>query len=290
MRTSDSRTSSSSDSRAPTSPRPTAARPRPRATARAARHQRDHREPPLRRAPGRRRRAAWTRAAWSRRPARRRRRRSAPSSRSRWPRPDARCAIAATESGNTGAMQSTCRKRSTPKLHTFAASPRARPAAATSPEEPRQRAPVADDLGQRGAAIVPSAVASPVIRRRNPPTSSVASPGTPRRGRTCGQDRGEEEDLGGPGEHHQAHGHELAQRRRARPRPSGRAAFPPAARPRPRGPSSPQHHAAEDERRAGTRGAPRPPRPPPAPAPAPASCPTGCRTPRGARRRRSAPP
>ncbi len=101
--------------------------------------------------------------------------------------PDARCAIAATESGNTGAMQSTCRKRSTPKLHTLPATP----SAATSTEEPRRnqisarRSPTTS--ARRGAAIAPSAAASPVIRRRNPPTSSVESPDTPSGGRICGR-------------------------------------------------------------------------------------------------------
>ena len=116
--------------------------------------------------------------------------------------PDARCAIAATESGKTGAMQSTCRKRSTPKLHTSPATP----SAATSTEEPRRnqimRAPVADDLGQARRRHRAERGGQPGDQEEEPAHLERGVPGHPERRENLREDRGEEEDLGGAGEHH----------------------------------------------------------------------------------------
>ena len=101
--------------------------------------------------------------------------------------PEARCAMAATESGNTGAMQSTCRKRSTPKLHTWPASD----SVARSSEEPSRNHSTAPRSprrsARRGAAIAPSEAAMPVAKIRNPPTSRVDSGATPSGGRIWGR-------------------------------------------------------------------------------------------------------
>ena len=161
--------------------------------------------------------------------------------------PDARCAIAATESGNTGAMHSTCRKRSTPKLHTLPATP----SAATSTEEPSRnqisarRSPTTS--ARRGAAIAPSAAASPVIRRRNPPTSSVASPDTPSGGRICGRIAARKKICVDPVSTTQARRHQLARRRPPVARGPGVARLAGRHAPGHEGRAGPQHHAAQDE-------------------------------------------
>src|SRR5215468_6599492 len=100
--------------------------------------------------------------------------------------PEARWAIPATERGNTGEMQSTCRKRTAPKLHAPGASARA---ASPSDEATRnhtmvRRSPTISP--RRGAMKEPSAAAAPVAKSRRPPTSSIMGGLTPRRGRTWG--------------------------------------------------------------------------------------------------------
>ena len=205
--------------------------------------------------------------------------------------PDARCAMAATESGNTGAMQSTCRKRSTPKLHTWPAAE----SAARKTEEPTRNHRTArrspSSSARRGAAIEPSAAAMPVAKMRKPPTSRVDSGATPERRQDLGQDRGQEEDLGGAREHHQRHRHQLPQRGvAARPAAAASRGLPAGTPHAHEGRAAPEHERPQDERepeahpRRHQRARRR------APAPGPASCRTGCRTPGAARRRPSAPP
>src|SRR6185436_20855237 len=101
--------------------------------------------------------------------------------------PEARCAIAATARGNTGAPLRPCTKRMGTKGQTLVAS---ESAARQSEELPRshgtaRRSPRAS--ATRGAAIVPSAIASPSASSTSPPTSSMERAGTPRRGNTCGR-------------------------------------------------------------------------------------------------------
>src|SRR4030095_11394746 len=101
--------------------------------------------------------------------------------------PDARWAIAATDNGKTGAMHSTCRKRSTPKLRTPGGA--ARPARTTDEATRNQtmvrRSPTISP--SRGAMNDPTAAAAPVTKSSRPPTSRVMEGGTPTRGRSWGR-------------------------------------------------------------------------------------------------------
>jgi hypothetical protein len=92
-----------------------------------------------------------------------------------------------TTSGKTGAIDSTCTKRSPPYGHTEPASA----SAATERDEVIRSVPISLRSGKssprRGTASAPSAAATPETKIRTPPTSSVRSASIPSPGRTCGR-------------------------------------------------------------------------------------------------------
>jgi hypothetical protein len=192
--------------------------------------------------------------------------------------PEARCAIAATASGKTGAMHSTCMKWMTRRFRT--PSPRERGQKERRAPTATARAPVAEGLGH-GAPPSCRAPWRGCPRAAPVPDLEQERAGTPRR-QHCGRIAVRKKTCVRH-QHQHAHRRDLAQRR---PCPRGPAS---GARSGPR--HAPGHEPRDArasprrrERTGGTRGAPRSAHPPRAQH-RPSVAPSWTPTPRGARRR-----
>ena len=162
--------------------------------------------------------------------------------------PDERGAMAATESGKIGAMKSTWRKRRTLKLHTPGARACEREEEGRGAEEPDDGAKIAHQLAQprrrqrahRGGETGDEddhAADLQRIRERDA-----------ERRQHLGQDRGEEEHLGGAGEDQQTYRGYFEQRGPARA-PLRRGLGPRGGRSEAHDDAAtPEEHAAEEER------------------------------------------